>query len=164
MTVEQSQHKSPEDLCAIEEIRDLKARYCYCVAHEDWAAFKALFTEDLQFTTPDGVLHDGREAFWAMHIEGLQKPKVWGVVRCFTHRITLSGPNAASGIWQMEDVHVWPTGEGPRVGHHGYGHYHEDYVRAPDGWRFKRIKVTYQRVDPLEGGFPAGLGDMRRRV
>jgi hypothetical protein len=146
-----------ETLLAIEEIKQLKARYCYCVAHEHWPDFKALFTEDLQFTTPDGVLHDGREVFWAMHIEGLQKPKVWGVVRCFTSQITLTGPDTAKGVWQMEDVHVWPTGPGPRVGHHGYGHYHEDYVRLADGWRFKRIKVTYQRVEPLDGGYPTSM-------
>src|SRR5689334_4703955 len=111
-----------ETLLAIEEIRQLKARYCYCVANEEWPSFKALFTEDLQFTLPDGTLYDGREAFWAMHIESLQQPKVWGVVRCFTSQIALTGPDTAKGIWQMEDVHVWPTGSASRVGHHGYGH------------------------------------------
>jgi hypothetical protein len=147
-----------ETLLLIEEVRNLKARYCWCVAHEDWTSFKALFTEDLQFTTPDGTLHDGLPAFWAMHIEGLQKPKVWGVVRCFTSQIEITSPETATGVWQMEDVHVWPTGPGPRVGHHGFGHYYEDYVRTPEGWRFRRIRVEYQRVDPLEGGFPTGVG------
>ena len=27
------------------------------------------------------------------------------------------------------------------------------FVRTADGWKFKRIKVTYNRMDPLEGGF-----------
>jgi hypothetical protein len=140
-------------LLDIEDIKQLKGRYCYCVAHETWDEFKSLFTEDLQFTTPDGTLHDGREVFWAFHIENLQIPKIWGVVHCYTPMITITGPDTATGIWGMSDVHIWP-GEGrPHVGHIGYGHYHEDYVRQADGWRFKRIRVDYQRFDPLEGGF-----------
>ncbi len=135
-----------------EDIRRLKARYCHCVAHENWAEFMGLFTDDLVFVIPDGTVYDGLAAFKAMHIEMLQIPKVWGVVRCFTSQIDITGADTAKGVWQMEDVHVWPS-DGPRVGHHGYGHYIEDYVRLADGWKFRRIEVTYQRVEPLEGGF-----------
>jgi uncharacterized protein (TIGR02246 family) len=144
-------------LVEIEAIRQLKARYCYCVAHEDWTEFERLFAPELQFITPDGALYDGRKVFMAYHVEVLQKPKVWGVVRCFTSQIDITGPDAAHGVWQMEDVHVWPTGGDKRVGHHGYGHYHEDYVRSAEGWRFKVIRVTYERMEPLEGGFSAGM-------
>ena len=38
------------------------------------------------------------------------------------------------------------------------GEYRDQFVRTVDGWRFKRIKVTYQRVEPLEGGYPGGVG------
>ena len=77
---------------------------------------------------------------------------MWGVVHCYTPIIEITGENSAKGVWGMEDIHVWP-GDGPRIGHHGYGHYHEDYVRTTDGWKFKRIDVIYDRMDPLEGGF-----------
>jgi uncharacterized protein (TIGR02246 family) len=144
-------------LLDIEDIKQLKARYCRFVAKEDWEGFKNLFSEDLQFITPDGTRHDGRDVFMAFHEESLEKPKVWGVVHCYTPEITITGPDTAVGIWAMSDIHIWPGGEGPAMGHHGYGHYHEDYIRLEDGWRFRRIQVIYERVDPLEGGFPPGI-------
>ncbi len=148
---------SVDRLLELEEIKQLKARYCRFVAKEDWKGFKNLFSEDLQFITPDGYMHDGREVFMAFHEESLQKPKVWGVVHVYSPEISMTGPHSAKGLWAMEDVHVWPGGDGPPVGHHGYGYYDEDYVRLADGWRFKRIQVIYDRVDPLEGGFPPGI-------
>ena len=137
----------------IEAIKQLKALYCICVANEDWDTFFTLFTEDLEFTTPsNGMVYTPLSEFYKMHKASLQDPKVWGVVRCFTPIIWITGPDTATGNWAMEDVHIYPNTD-PHVGHHGYGHYHEDYVRTADGWKFKRIKVTYNRMDPLEGGF-----------
>lgn len=142
-----------QQLLDIEAIKQLKGRYCTCVAKEDWATFETLFAEDLQFITNDGTQHTPRSAFMAFHKINIQQPKLWGVIRCYTPVITITGPNTATGIWGMEDLHVWPGGEGPRVGHHAFGHYHEEYVRLPDGWRFKQIRVATDRMDPLEGGF-----------
>lgn len=140
-------------LLDIEAIKQLKGRYCICVAKEDWKTFETLFIEDLEFVTPtNGVTLTPRSTFMAFHKTNLQDPKVWGVVRCFTPIITITGTDTATGIWGMEDVHIYPNTE-PHVGHHGYGHYHEQYVRQPEGWRFKRIEVVYDRLDPLEGGF-----------
>ena len=142
-----------QQILDIEAIKQLKARYCICVANEEWDTFFTLFTEDLEFITPSNdKVYTPRSEFYKMHKASLQDPKVWGVVRCFTPIITITGPETASGNWAMEDVHIYP-GTDPHVGHHGYGHYHEDYVRTADGWKFKRIKVTYNRMDPLAGGF-----------
>jgi uncharacterized protein (TIGR02246 family) len=141
-----------QQLLDIEAIKQLKARYCMCVAKKDWDTFFSLFAEDLEFVQPDGTTHTPRSTFYAFHKRNLQETDVWGTVPCSTPIITITGPDTASGIWAMEDVHIYP-GEGPRVGHHGYGHYHEDYIRTDGGWRFKRIQVTYHRFDALEGGF-----------
>jgi uncharacterized protein (TIGR02246 family) len=145
-----------QQLLDVEAIKQLKARYCICVATEDWKTFESLFAEDLQFLTPDGEVHEPRSGFMAFHKKNLQDTKVWGVVHCYTPIITITGPDSATGIWGMEDVHIYPDIEGPQVGHHGYGHYHEDYVRLADGWHFKRIRVVYERMDPLAGGFGPG--------
>jgi len=142
-----------ETIVDIEAIKVLKARYCMCVAKEDWKTFESLFTEDLEFVTPDDVVHGPRSTFMAYHKRTLQDPKVWGVVHCYTPIITMTGPHSATGIWGMEDVHIWPDTGGPKVGHHGYGFYHEDYIRIDGSWFFKRIKVVYDRIDALEGGF-----------
>lgn len=148
-----------QQLVDIEAIKQLKGSYCRCVAIEDWDTFFTLFTEDLEFITPgDGKVHTPRSAFYAMHKANLQDPKVWGVVHCYTPMITVTGPDTAQGVWGMEDVHIYP-GTDPHVGHHGYGFYHEDYVRTAEGWKFKRIEVRYDRMDPLEGGFGPGYPD-----
>ena len=145
--------KTVQRLLDIEEIKQLKGRYCLCVANEDWKTFESLFTKDLQFITNDGVVHEPRDGFMAFHKKNIQDTKLWGAVYCHTPIITITGSNTATGIWAMEDFHVWPNAGGPRVGHHAHGHYHEDYVRVHEGWRFRRIKVVTNRMDPLEGGF-----------
>jgi uncharacterized protein (TIGR02246 family) len=146
-------------LIDIEAIKQLKGMYCRCVAIEDWTTFMGLFTEDLTFVQPDGTVQTPRAAFEAFHKVNLQEPKVWGVVHCFTPMIEITGPDTASGVWGMSDVHIWPgEGEGAaKVGHVGYGHYHENYVRTADGWRFKRIQVIYERFEPMDGGAVAAV-------
>ena len=144
-----------QQLLDIEAIKQLKARYCNCVALKDWDGFFSLFAEDLEFVQPDGMVHTPRSEFYAFHKKNLQETDVWGVLPCNTPIITITGPDTATGLWAMEDHHIYP-GDGPRVGHHGFGHYHEDYVRTEEGWRFKRIRVTYHRMEPLEGGFGPG--------
>ena len=140
-------------LIDIEAIKQLKGMYCRCVAIEDWKTFESLFDADLEFVQPDGTVQHPRANFMAFHKVNLQKLKVWGVVHCFTPMIEVTGPDTASGVWGMSDVHIWPGEEGaPRVGHIGYGHYHENYVRTAEGWRFKRIQVIYERFEPMEGG------------
>ena len=142
-----------QQILDIEAIKQIKGTYCKCVGKEDWDAFFTLFTEDLEFVTPaNGAVFTPLSAFYAMHKKSLQDPKVWGVVHCYTPIITVTGANTASGVWGMEDVHIYPDTD-PHVGHHGYGFYHEDYVRTAEGWKFKRIEVIYDRMDPLEGGF-----------
>ena len=147
------QNELLQRLLDIEDIKQLKGRYCMCVAKEDWETFESLFADDLQFVTTDGTVHEPRSGFMAFHKKNIQDAKLWGVIHCNTPVITITGRDTATGIWGMEDLHVWPGSEGPRRGHHGYGHYHEDYVRLSDGWRFKRIQVITDRMDPLEGGF-----------
>ena len=55
----------------------------------------------------------------------------------------------ATGIWAMED-RLYRPGDQPHhggVGYiHGFGHYHERYVRGPDGrWRIASVRLTRLR-------------------
>ena len=142
-----------QQLLDIEEIKKLKGIYCYSVAKEDWKTFESLFAEDLVFVSPGGSPLVSRRVFMEFHKKNIQAPKLWGVVRCHTPIITITGADTATGIWALDDLHIWPGSEGPRVGHRGYGHYYEEYIRLKEGWRFKRIEVINERMDPLEGGF-----------
>src|SRR6202008_3933999 len=59
--------------------------------------------------------------------------------------ITLSGPDEASGIWAMED-RLYRSAENPLEGGgrylHGFGHYHERYVRLARGGRIRGTRLT----------------------
>jgi hypothetical protein len=60
--------------------------------------------------------------------------------------IELTSATTATGVWAMEDHLRWPAGES--IGElHGYGHYHETYVKLDDGWRISSTKLTRLRLD-----------------
>ena len=60
--------------------------------------------------------------------------------------IEFTSDTTAEGIWAMEDMLRWPKGA-PIREMHGYGHYRETYVKLPEGWRIKSLKLTRLRVD-----------------
>ena len=52
------------------------------------------------------------------------------------------------GIWAMQDVVQIDT-----FVLRGFGHYHEEYARTPEGWKIKRSTLTRTNVD-TEGEVP----------
>jgi len=130
----------------IEEIKQLRAQYVRFVDTKQWAAWAALLTDDFRLESEAG-LHVGRDAAVAMVSGALGEGST--VHHCFTPEITLTGPDTATGIWAMEDV-VRIELDGTPIAFHGYGHYHDDYVRTTAGWRFKQSVQTRLRVDPID--------------
>ncbi len=138
-------------LLAIEDIRALKARYCRTLDTKDWAAFAALFTADA-----------------AMDVrEDTGNPPITGVAdivaqvrfavdhaasshQVHTPEITLDGPDAAQGIWAMQDRVVWQAGKSPITGVisiTGYGQYHETYRREDGVWKIAALRLSRFHVD-----------------
>ena len=152
-----------EKLAAIEEIKALKARYFRTMDSKDWAGYEAVFAPDLiaDFRDATGA-HDpsqlthGAAAYVAMLAPMLDK--VSTVHHGHTPEITIESPTTARGVWAMEDK-LWPGPESdlPFTWLHGYGHYHERYVKLADGadngggenegWRIAEIRLTRLRVD-----------------
>ncbi len=133
-------------LLDIEEIHQLKARYFRLMDTKDWDGFAGLFTDDAVMDA-DGYVGEGREAIVAFLRDVLD-----GVVT--THHghmpeITITGPDTATGVWAMFDYLTFPGDPAP--GFRGYGHYHEEYGREPDGWRIHRVRLTRLRMDQLGG-------------
>jgi len=60
--------------------------------------------------------------------------------------IDVVSPTRATGVWAMEDMLRWPEGA-PIRSLHGYGHYHETYVKLDAGWRIKTLRLDRLRVD-----------------
>jgi len=139
---------TPDDLIEIEAIKQLKARYFRLLDTKQWDAWGDLFTDDVVFvdTSAPGDRMEGREAIVA------QLRKLLGPATTTHHghmpEIELTGPTTATGVWAMFDYVHLPQVD-PPVTFEGWGHYHEEYVKADDGtWRIARLRLSRLRIDP----------------
>lgn len=142
-----------EKLLAIEEIKQLKARYFRSVDTKDWATFKTVFAPDVHFDisedVPDCVLL-GPDRI----VEAASGPLngVVSVHHGHCPEINITSDTTATGIWAMEDMLRWSeASEFPNQTFHGYGHYFESYEKIGDRWRIKAMKLKRLRVDVKSG-------------
>lgn len=130
----------------IEAIKQVKAHYFRMMDTKDWDAMRLVFAPDATIDTTEdsSPLINGRDEF----IEFLA-PMLAGVTTVHhghMPEITLTSDTTASGVWAMEDHLWWP--EGSPIEHlHGYGHYHETYVKLDGAWHIQTLKLTRLRRD-----------------
>jgi hypothetical protein len=130
----------------IEAIKRLKARYLRFVDAQQWPDLHALFTPDVRITFEFPPMEfAGPDAFVSASIDALVGART--VHHCYTPEIELVTPRRARGIWAMEDLVERP----PALGNswHGYGHYHEEYVKDGSDWRIASLHLTRIRVDDI---------------
>lgn len=137
---------------AVEEIRQLKARYFRYMDLKRWEDWRELFTEDLH-AEADGKEFDDRDSFVNLVAQLLANDVVT------THHghmpeIQLTSWDEAHGIWALEDRLAFPGTPNPGI--HGAGHYHEKYRRVDGHWKIAETVLTRLFVAPLEGGYPEG--------
>ena len=130
----------------LEAIKQLKARYFRLMDTKDWDGFRQLFTDDVRVDVSGegGGVHDGVDAFMTMLEAALAD--VVTVHHGHTPEIELTSATTATGIWAMEDHLRFPPGA-PISELHGYGHYHETYVKGDDGWRIRSLTLVRLRLD-----------------
>lgn len=132
-----------ERLAATEAVRDLQARYVRLADAREWRALAGLFLPGGVFVAlgMDGAplaTMIGRAAIEATISAGVGTGR--SLHRLFSHEIEVLSPNAARGIFAMED---WvdrsedPT-PGPFRTLRGRGHYHTDYERVGGAWFIAR--------------------------
>ena len=140
-----------ERLAAIEEISSLKARYFLAVDMQDWDLMRRkVFIEEtsFQFSEFREEPFYGQETVLNMFADAL----VGKVTVHHGHMpvIELSSDTTAKGLWAMED-RIYQDGPGAllesRPVLHGFGHYHETYVKRPEGWRIETIRLTRLRLE-----------------
>jgi hypothetical protein len=142
-----------ERLTAIEEIKQLKARYFRCMDTKDWPGLQAVFSPDAEFDMR-GEAADKSKAADALIVGNANiMPFIRNAVLELTTvhhghmpEIEIISSTSAKGIWAMEDVLRWPAGAAVKT-LHGYGHYHETYRKTEEGWRIQSSKLTRLRVD-----------------
>jgi SnoaL-like protein len=133
---------------AIEEIKQLKARYFRSMDTKDWDGFGSVFA-------PDAVMDMRAEAGEAGLVRGAAAivefvrsavDPVVTVHHGHCPEIEITSETTASGIWAMEDRLRWPAG-GSLATMHGWGHYHETYVLFEGRWLIETLTLTRLRVD-----------------
>lgn len=135
-------------LCAIEDIKALKARYFRHVDFKQWDEYAGLFAPDLIVYAPDGSESSRGGPEFAANVRAFLDPAVT-IHHGYTPEIEILSPTEARGLWAMHDILTWEEGA-PGKGFKrmlGWGHYHETYRKVDGGWRIASLKLTRLRVE-----------------
>lgn len=144
----------------MEQLKQLKARYCRLLDAKDWTAWRAIFTDDFVSDTSEasGKRIVGADEFVAFVRKNLGKRHQTTVHQVHAPEIELVSDSAARGIWALEDFVRFAPGLNLR----GYGHYHETYEKADGQWRIKTSKLTRLREDIVTPFFSIYISDWLR--
>ena len=149
-------------LLDLEQIRELKARYCRFIDTKQWQLLRSLFTDGARFegfrAAPTGADADT----FVRGVSTRLKDAI-SVHHCHTPEIVFTDASTARGIWAMMDYLEWPSPvnlpEAPEApaarGFYGFGHYEEEYRKIGDDWKMHFLRLTRMRIDPLPEGRPA---------
>ena len=138
-----------ERLLAIEEIKQLKAKYFYALDHKDWEMWRReVWAPDARLEVPEmNKVVEPADVLIAWVKE--QSADQVSVHHGHMPIIEITSPATATGIWAMED-RLYRSREFPLNGDTsyviGFGHYRETYVKLQEGWRIQTTRLTRLRT------------------
>lgn len=136
-----------DELWDLEQLRQLKARYFRAVDTKDWDLLRTVLTEDAVLEVAGGRREGCDEIVRVMR---QRLGPLVTVHHGHMPELALTGPDTATGVWAMDDLLVGPVDPGgPSLRRHGFGHYHEQYVRFDGGWRIRHLRLV--RIEVPEG-------------
>lgn len=130
------------DLQAIEQIRQLKARYFRALDSKEWALMESCLAEDC-IACYDGGKYSfsGREQIVTFFRSWMDDPQLIFMHHGHHPEITVTNADNATGIWYLQDkvinLHKQTT-------LHGAGFYHDRYVKVNHQWFI--AETGYQRT------------------
>ena len=157
-----------ERLFAIEEIKQVKARYFRGVDTSEPDLVRSILADDcvLDYSGCCTDPSTGRDFLPAMNVvmrgraawpsQGLREAGIVSVHQGHHGEVTLSSDTTASAIWSMTDRLFMPAGA-PFAVMTGYGHYYETYVRTAGTWMIKTLRIVRIRVDATHWSPLGGL-------
>ena len=139
-----------ERLVAIEEIKRVKARYFWGLDHKDWEYWaREVWAPDARLEVPEaGMVLEPRDTMiaWVAQSVGDQVSVHHGHMP----DIEFTSDTTAKVVWAMEDrlyrSAQYPLEDGSTY-LHGFGHYHETYVKLDIGWRLLSSRLTRLRIE-----------------
>lgn len=152
----------PASLVAIEEIKQLKARYFRFMDMQDWQALGTVFAPDAYYDATDALrdgcspatiaqkggpewINTGREAIVAFIRGALE-----GCVSAHHGQmpeISILSATEATGIWPMHDVVRKHVGGRLVLRLDGEGHYWETYRKVDNEWVIQTSRLSRLRTD-----------------
>lgn len=147
-----------EQLRAIEEIRQVKARYFRGVDTADSELVREILAADcvLDYMGCCTDPKSGQDFFPAMNIvmqgsagwssTGLASMGIVSVHHSHNGEISITSETTASAIWSMTDRLFMPAGGAFSV-MTGYGYYHETYEKIAGIWKIKTLRIQRLRVE-----------------
>jgi hypothetical protein len=147
-----------ERLSAIEEIKQVKARYFRGVDTSDPDLVRGILAPDcvLDYMGCCTDPKTGRDFLPAMNVvmrgaaswssEGFAKLGIVSAHHGHNCEITFTSDTTADAIWSMTDRLYMPPGA-PFAQMTGYGYYHETYEKVGGAWKIKTLRISRLRVE-----------------
>ncbi|MEV5834521.1 nuclear transport factor 2 family protein [Nocardia sp. NPDC052112] len=138
-------HAAASDPASVYAIKQVKARYFRAIDTKDWELLGQQLIPDVVVDTTGsaGIITVGADAFIAYLQATIGSART--VHQGHMPEIEVRSPNAATGVWALQDLLIWPG----NVRVIGFGHYHETYAFDGDRWRIESSKLTRLYLDPI---------------
>lgn len=139
---------TPEDLVEMSAIERLKYAYVRLVDTKEWDALAELFVEDATASYSDGrYAFEGRDAIMGFLRDSMSSQRMLTSHKVHQPEIELTGPDAATGVWALDDVVVHLD---YNLTIRGAAFYTDQYVKSDGRWRFKHTGYTriFEEMQP----------------
>ena len=149
-----------DQLLAIEQIHQLKARYIRCLDLKDWVCWEGVFAPTFVFKNGATQWHGPKEMVQSNHATGIFD-RVKTVHHAHMPEIEILSPTTARGVWSADFFHYFPLNSGAPQGHeivppghwnHIDAFYYDTYVKIDGKWFIQSEEIRELRVD--EGSLP----------
>ncbi len=137
-----------KELKDMEEIRELKARYCYLMDERRWDELQEVWTEDAVVDFGSWGVFRGKEAIDKFYKES-SAPLSFVVHMAHNPLIEVQGDSAWGEWYLTSQATLAPTRQAVWI----MGRYHDWYQRVGGRWKIKSMKLDLKYYTPYEEGW-----------
>ena len=161
-----------QQLSDLEEIKQLKSRYCRAVDTADAVMLRTVFTDDVWVEYRGGAYTAKFEGMDAMldFLMNAHHSEMITMHHAILPEIAFTGADSAQGVWYCEDFHIALDRKEITM---GCLIYKDRYVRADGSWKIARTEYdrVWEAFEPIRPGLritahalaKAGLQPVQRR-
>lgn len=131
-----------------EELKELRARYCYCVDTEDWESFFDLFTDDPVLDFGGMGVYEGRDGLEEFTREFVDA-QLQGSAHMLTNPILDIDGDRATGKWYVEAPITFADGSGAWR----QGYYRDEYRRVDRTWKIAHSTMRFLYTANFDDGW-----------